>query len=111
MESLFGVMAKGVGCDPRDVRVKAEAGIGGGIGEPSYVLNYNIVSTKDGKELFRVINMISIEADSVEAQEELAALFSHGRGDMGIILSGGEMHVFVNPSTQFRPLLRLTRDV
>lgn len=102
-------MAKGVGCDPRDVRIKAEAGIGGGIGEPSYVLNYNIVSTKDGK-VFRVINMISVEVDYVEAQEELAVLFSHGRGDMGIIFSGGEVRVFVNPSTQFRPMLRLTQD-
>lgn len=107
MESLFGAMAKSVGYDPNDVKVTAEAGIGRGFGERSYVLNYNVVRTKDGKELFKVINMISFEADYGKAQEELAELFTHGRGDIGIILSGGEMHVFVNSNTQFKPLLRL----
>jgi len=57
-------MAKSVGYDPNDVKVTAEAGIGRGFGERSYVLNYNVVRTKDGKELFKVINMISVEEDS-----------------------------------------------
>jgi len=107
LESLYGAMAKGVGYDPNDVKVTAEAGTGRGLGELSYVLNYNVVRMKDGKELFKVINMISVEADYGKAQEELADLFTQGRGDMGIILSGGGMHIFVNPDTRFRPLLRL----
>lgn len=49
MESLYGAMAKGVGYDPNDVKVTAEAGTG----------------------------------------------------------RGGGMHIFVNPDTRFRPLLRL----
>jgi len=49
LESLYGAMAKGVGYDPNDVKVTAEAGTG----------------------------------------------------------RGGGMHIFVNPDTRFRPLLRL----
>lgn len=108
MESLFGAMAKSLGHDPNDVRVTAEPVPGKGVGGSGHVLNYNTVRTMDGKELFKVVNMISVETDYREAQEELAELFACGKGDMGIILSGGQMHIFVNPKTSFMPLLRLT---
>lgn len=100
-------MAKSLGHDPNCVRVTTEAGICMDVGERSYILNHDVVRTKDGRELLRAINVVSVKAVFGEVQEELAEPFACGEGVMGIILSGGEMHVFVNPNTRFRPLLRL----
>jgi ribose 5-phosphate isomerase RpiB len=47
------------------------------------------------------------EEDYAKAQEELAELFSQGRGDMGIILSGRGVEMLVNRNAGYKPLLKL----
>ena len=73
----------------------------------SYVFNYYSVRTKDGKELFKVIGMVVAEEDYEKAREELAELFSQGRGDMGLILSGRGVDMFVNRNPKYKPLQKL----
>jgi hypothetical protein len=87
-KGLLGTLSK-LGKDANDMEIVGTARVDSSVDKKrSYVFNYYSVRTKDGKELFKVIGMVVAEEDYVKAQEELADLFSQGRGDMCLILSG-----------------------
>jgi len=107
-KGLLGTLAKLLGKDAKDMEIASIAGADSTEEEKrSYVFNYYSVRAKDGKELFQVIGMVVAEEDYANALEELAELFSHGRGDMGLILSGRGVETFVNRKAGYKPLLKL----
>jgi hypothetical protein len=108
-KGLLGSLAKLLGKDTKDFEIVQKAGIDSSAGrrKQSYVFNYYSACTKDGKELFKIICMYVLEEDYSKAQEELAELFSKGRGDLGMIFCGGKNNVFVNPNPGYKPLLKM----
>lgn len=105
----MGKLAKLIGTDAKEAEIVVKAGVKGSAGSRrSYVFNYYSACGKDGKELFKIVCMYVLEEDYPKAQEELAELFSKGRGDLGMIFCEGKYHVFVNPNPGYKPLLKMS---